>query len=96
MEINEAQKSCKKGGYDYCLLILNILTKHFIPIQISYKCFLHLVYYIISNRLEKWIYVHDEQTGFQKVEVKSDTDIYHEDNHFNCTKNQDSPVYRMF
>ena len=31
MEINEAQKSCKKGGYDYCLPILNILTKHFIP-----------------------------------------------------------------
>ena len=104
-EINDALKECKKGGYDYTLPILRILTTHILPLllllinamfYISYPlklaCSLLItipkagnlnlpknfrgiqmlpaigVLYdrIISKRLESWIYIHDEQTGFQK------------------------------
>ena len=105
MEIEEAQKDCKKGGYDYRLPTLSILTKHFLPFLLLLFNMMFYVAYpiklacsllitipksgnlklpknfrgiqmlpalgvlydrVISKRLEKWIYVHDEQTGFQK------------------------------
>ena len=104
-ELIDTMKDCKKGGYDYCLPVLNILTKHLLPVilllfnmifyttyPVNLACSLLItipktgnlklpknfrgiqmlpalgVLYdrIITKRLEKWIYVHDEQTGFQK------------------------------
>ena len=31
-ELIDTMKDCKKGGYDYCLPVLNILTKHLLPV----------------------------------------------------------------
>ena len=44
-DINEAFKDCKKGGYDYNLPVLGILTRNMLPMLILlFNCLFYLTY----------------------------------------------------